>query len=361
MSNPKLTMAVPSRRQLTLLAVLWLTVASGCLGHFDADETASGIDSQVTIEYTAEAILDRASAGEEYRTVRGSQTVTITRDDRIDHELTIQLWERSPDWSRMVAREPNRSRDALVVRHGTTVRHYDPRRNQIRIRNETVSWPFGSHILSAGLLEETTASVRGTDTVLGRSAYVIDLTPTTSARSRGWQATIWIDQARFYPLRFVTEYGSTNVTRTTTLEDISFAGPIDPDRFSLDRGTVSGIHTGEFDSVAAADLASPVSLSRPTVPAGYSLLQARVSGTDQTPIVRAIYQDGAGDRLSVRWSPARPAPPGEQIVTEGSEMTVVADPHWTAVYSPCGSRQIVVGSGALDRDALVAVAGSVDC
>jgi len=353
-----------------LAGLVTLAVLSAAFLPAGSPDATTGYSGNVTVELTAEEIVERAQSGDGFRTLRGTQQRTVTRNGETRTVATSKIWERSPNQSRIEMRSTNDLPTRVIVRSGATQRSYRPEQQErISIRpvdNRRVL--FGSRVIDEITDEPTTVAVRGTDTVLGRPAYVLTFTPT--AEDQYWRLAVWIDRERFYPLKLTTERTDDDYRVTTVFEDVAFDTPIDEERFRLDPRPderLIGLRTGQFDSFFTADLSTPVNLTEPAVPDGYDHAWTRVTSddgaatSDDTMTVVAKYRDAEGSRLSVRWSANRSIPDGEAVPIEGDRGTVVAGEYWTAVYRDCDGLTLVIGGATLDRDALVDVAASVDC
>jgi outer membrane lipoprotein-sorting protein len=104
--------------------------------------------------------------------------------------------------------------------------------------------------------DEVYVRYRGTATVAGRSTYVVDLRPASSAAALV-EATLWLDTETLFPLKrhAVTYSGGERYEYTSVYRDVTFDASFPAGTFELDPaalpGNVSTTETRSFDSRAA--------------------------------------------------------------------------------------------------------------
>jgi outer membrane lipoprotein-sorting protein len=372
------------RSWIALLFVVGLALTAGCIEQNGVTTPESS--DEVTVELTAEEIYERANDSSQYRTVRGRQKQTVTRNGTTRRVTVAEIWERAPDRTRVeLSRRTDTAQSetsTVLVRRGPMLRHYAPTDDgsPIVIRSGdtdrySTGLAFGSRILSSRWLADAKLQFWGTDSILGRDAYVLSTIASFDTGARTWRLRIWIDQQRFYPLKYTVNPRDSPGRATIEFEEIAFDVPIESDQFTLDDpapgASVRGVHTGVFDSLAEADFATPGDLPRPTVPNDYELAWARVSSTDETPddesrtdehpIVRSKYRSGTDDQLSITWAPNRSVPGGTPLEIERIDVRMVDGQHWATIYRSCDDGHIAVGGSDATRETLVDIAASVDC
>lgn len=352
-----------SRLVVATLAVTLLVVTAGCaaVGGGDPDP-----------ERIAQQVQERQ---DDIDAVRGVRVTTIGSDG--DTNTTVREYVKRP---------PNKSRsrvvetdggyagagDLLIQNDGQFVT-YDASENQYSVVESDV--PNGGQAVTAETINRTLSngdiSFAGTDTVAGRSVYVVELTRETEYGTSN--TTLKVDQEHWYPLAYETTsvYERDNETVTTTVSmthrNVTFGAEVGADTFEFDppadatleqRTTFS---TETFDSVAALGEASPFDLTEPAVPDGYELDTARLVVTDGNATASALYTDG--DDGSIRLSATEAAeyqPDGETVEIDGTTATVQTFGNQTSLVWRCDDTRYSL-SGTLDRDALVDAAGPLVC
>ena len=130
-----------------------------------------------------------------------------------------------------------------------------------------------------------------TDTVDGRDAYVLDITPATNQSETHYEQRLWLDTERFYPLRKQTAWTAdgTRQSVTTTYTNITFDAQVPADVFRPDLHTNTSVRrpdtpkTEWYRTRAALKKRSSISVPNPTVPPAFELVYAtrttgRISG-----------------------------------------------------------------------------------
>lgn len=212
-----------------------------------ADTAAGGVRSFVLTEVTRSRPTARRKAesgytGEEQLRTESTQwyaapdrwrvetTGTVTRPD--GQELADGAWR------------------LVNVSDGTDRWHYDPLHKSGQVQRLDPGMDGKGGVARFGqdasdldtVLERAstcgTPALRGTETVAGRSAYVIDLgaskCPSASAPELNGPSTIWVDKETFFVLK-VVQYSGTDgqLLSTTEVTSIQYNVPIDPARFTF--------------------------------------------------------------------------------------------------------------------------------
>jgi outer membrane lipoprotein-sorting protein len=173
--------------------------------------------------------------------------------------------------------------------------------------------------------DEVYARYRGTETVAGRSTYVVDLRPASDDASLV-EATLWLDTETFYPLKRHSvsyhrgeRYEYTSVYRNVTFDPTFPAGTFELDPDSLP-GNVSTTETQSFDSRAAMVDALDRRVPDPEVPDRFEFADGLYSGGEIETI--SLAYTTPDERETIRVS----AFSGPANLTEGRRVTIEGEP-----------------------------------
>lgn len=148
-----------------------------------------------------------------------------------------------------------------------------------------------------------TVEYRGTETVAGRTTYVVDLQPVADNASLV-EATLWLDTEYLYPLKRHTvidhhgeRYEFTSIARNVTFNPDFPAGTFSFEPESLSEN-VSVVETHSYDSYdeMASDLDRP--LPEPDVPSRFEF-ESGFRSEDGRSHLSITYTDGRGDSIRV--------------------------------------------------------------
>ena len=150
-----------------VLMVLAAVLFTGCVDHVSemtADQIATRMEAkQESIEDFSATMVMTTSFGGETETMRA------------------KIMTKQPDKSRFEYIEPAELAGMVMVTNGSTMWRYDPARNRVTKMElrETECGPFDMDYteIIRSLLNETDISYEGTESVNGRSAYVLNITP----------------------------------------------------------------------------------------------------------------------------------------------------------------------------------------
>ena len=214
----------------------------------------------------------------------------------------------------------------------------------------------------------------GTERVGGRTAHGFRMTAVTDAAVQ-LNRTVWLDAEYYYPLRTeqTVALGDRTYDVSRHLENVSFNAGLPADTFdwsppaNASEETVS-FDTERFDSRAALEAASPVSVPDPDLPAGYEFGSGRVTENNDTRVA-AEYADTDGATLTVsktvmEGENAGDAPSidaGENVTVAGQNATYLVTGRSKLVSWHCGDVGYSVFATDLDREELLGVAASVAC
>ena len=193
--------------------------------------------------------------------------------------------------------------------------------------NGSVEWNTGN----------VTARYVGTETVGGRSTYVVELTP-VDPESVIQGSTVWLDTEYLYPLQRHQRLALDNrtVEYTQTYRNVTFNPEFSPDTFEFDPERVpvderTELESRQFDSREALVAATNVSVPEPDVPEDF-----RFEGG-------SWYRNGDRESISLRY-------------TNGTDSLYVSVDNATYGNLSFEGREVVVGN----RTALVTSFGETN-
>lgn len=172
-------------------------------------------------EMTAEEIVAKVR-----ETVDSTQdahaTVTATVNAQgIEMRVKAEVWEKSPNKVRAEVLEASEERfiGTILVSDGQQAWYYEPGRNQVLVgAPEGMETPLPQEMLAElqdviqQVLEVSQVELLGSDTVAGRQAYKLLLTPKEDAGQQilpgDGAGTIWVDQEQWFILKATYEGGA---------------------------------------------------------------------------------------------------------------------------------------------------------
>ncbi|MEA1868851.1 MAG: outer membrane lipoprotein-sorting protein [Euryarchaeota archaeon] len=135
---------------------------------------------------------------------------------------------KSPDKSRFEYIEPAELAGTVMVTNGSTMWMYDPAKNQVTKMElrETECGPFDMNYteIIRNLLNETDLSYGGTESINGRSAYVLNITPRdeTELVQDITNTRVWVDCENWMLLGIAMYDPDENLAVKTEYRDITF-------------------------------------------------------------------------------------------------------------------------------------------
>lgn len=135
-----------------------------------------------------------------------------------------------------------------------------------------------------------TAQYRGTETVAGRTAYVVALRPVSDDTTLV-ASTLWLDTEYFHPIRShrIIERGGERYEYTSTYRNVTFNPDFDADIFRFDASdlpaNVSVVETAIYDSRRELVRDHDLPIPDPTLPDGYAFERASYRHEDTTLVV----------------------------------------------------------------------------
>ena len=336
----------------------------------------------------------------------GMQTVTIRTNGSVtSRDVGAVTLVPGTDRKRIRFRNTSERRYELQVSNGSMLWLYDTDRNAVTTI-ELTGPPTDSQtatrlqqlVVAAGLTDDTgrprsigvsplpvlsrhtstapqidanrsyTVEFVETDTVDGRDAYVLDITPTTDRSETHYEQRLWLDTERFYPLRKQTEWTTDGTRRsvTTTYTNITFDAQVPTDVFHPDLNTNTSVRrpdtpkTEWYRTRAALKARSSISVPNPTVPPAFELVYAtrttgRISG------VGLRYAADGRELTVAKFNYTLGIDPDERDVTiDGRPATLDDGPTKSLSWNCNGFGYTVRGTG-VETDRMIKVGRSMGC
>lgn len=374
----------------TVLLVVLGGIALAGVAFTDVFVDDSDPDGDELIEHALEGDADP-------ETVHGTTTSEYVGPNETV-ETASEVWLRpGSDYYRVesIASDDSRDRADVVAANGSLAWFYHEDAGEVyRYDLEEVGL-VSTH--DRGYYERLVATFDATfvetETVAGREAYVVRLTPPEEAPSIGVLVGeteyripisdsaddmavdahyVWLDTEYLYPLQERTELeGSdgTTAATTTTFESITFDGDLSTDRFEFeppaDAEVVDATRT-ELDTYATvAKAVDATGLPLPTVdelavPDRFEFRSVSVLENDGETFASLVFEADS-EQFSVTVSERRhDFDRGVERTVDGREARIVHRPTGPALQWNCDGYGHQV-FGLYDEDELVAVAESIDC
>ncbi|WP_424001838.1 LolA family protein [Haloarcula salina] len=334
--------------------------------------------------------------------VEATQTTTITRNGSVSSRTVYDATLRpGTGKQRLEVRSSTAERYDLRVSNGSTLWLYDrDRGNATRISLSGASYDQGARLerLLARLNMTDTdtrprtveplpvvphggrqpadaavasgtrmgVSYRGTETVDGREAYVVHVSPENG--SAAYEQTLWLDSERFFPLKQRTEWtanGRSTVV-TTTYENVSYDTGVGDDAFVPDfpaNTTVTAPETPEtrtYRTVDALEADTDVRVPAVDLPPSFELAYAtqtrgRIHGVGLSYVNRTSRITVAKYNFTYR------APEGDEQVTIDGRTASLSRGLTSSLSWNCGEYRYTIRGQGVAADRLVAIGQSVGC
>lgn len=352
---------VPANRALLTVAIVVLTVTSGCNGLLGDDVTTAQIGDRIQEKY----------------------------DDVESYEATIETRVSGPDTNRTLVR-------AVVARPGTGNQRAEfvappEQRGNLVVSNTTTTWTYNASDNTASRMntsgvdamgqvnytrlveqyrERYDVSLDGSTTVADRPVYKLELTPKDDGEQFAQNATLWIDEDRWFPVKTRMSYTFDDETRTitSTYRNLSFNTGVDNDTFRFDPPEDATVERMDVPDVVQYDTRADVvenasvAVPEPTVPEGYELEHATLSENEGNTTVSLGYANGS-DGLSVTKRTGGPASHADaENTTRVGDATASVNEFGerTSLSWHCGGASYSV-SGPLSEDGLESIGESIAC
>lgn len=203
----------------------------------------------------AQEIVQQARAAQAAPVLADVHTFALTqamtrRTHRGEERTETRWWFQAPDrWrSETISTGSDHPVRSMIVNDGVDTWSYNPAQNSVRIHRSRPDQPFGpapaageNASLEGLLLQESTCynpRLQGTESVAGRSAYVVDLgpsqCPSSSAPEVNGRRVIWVDKESFFLLKSVTySQAGDGVVAAMETTAIQYNGAVDADLFTF--------------------------------------------------------------------------------------------------------------------------------
>lgn len=342
-------------------AVIVVLLAVGAAGVATEDVHTTKPDADALVE-------DVLDGDREFETIQGTRTTateigSTDRDDPRRSERTEDVWIRPPDKKRseLVATEgdPPLSNVDVRVYNGTLRQWYQEDEELLIVDDD---WERGSHVeeFDARVFEQYDAEYLGTDAIVGRETYVVEITPKANASTQAaltlhladrefdaitvsegteggnvsYSTRWWIDVETGYPMkeRVKAEHHDPEETpssrehrvHTTTYEAVAYDDAIPDETFVLDppEGTTVGDSPEQLnvETLEEADESVPFTVPEPPVPDRFERTWVLVWEFMDEYSVTVVYHDddaSDSDRLTFRFTEFPPPHTDEDVIRGG--------------------------------------------
>lgn len=216
--------------------------------------------------------------------------------------------------------------------------------------------------------ENASLTYRGTETVNGREAYVVDVIPQADVNTAN--ITIWIDQEWYYPLQWKSTIvvDEERQTVTTAYRNVTFNPEIPAGAFTFDppanatvveRRVVSQTFETRGELVAASEMTIP----DPNVPEPLTFDSARYFDDNGTVRTSLQYTNGSATLRVTKSEPrgnSSALPGSDRIEINGHEAAIQSFDSGTSLVWSCGGYRYTV-FGDVSAETIRAVGESIDC
>lgn len=235
-----------------------------------------------------------------------------------------ELWYQAPGKYRMESTlkgqggqgpQPN----GWFLSDGTTTWAFDPPPNVIQMHDTN---PADSLFFLATSLGQTiqeashglyTATLHGSDTILGRPAYVVELTAQPGAQTPVARSRLWVDQQLYLPMRQDNWDASGNLLDSIAMTRLDVNPALDPSLFIFvpPAGVpVRDMRQGMMWQEAARQAGYPLFRPAPDSAAGApAQVQYDVSTRQVVATIPVRFADGTGAILRIQQAPSAGLPP----------------------------------------------------
>ncbi|WP_080503589.1 DUF4367 domain-containing protein [Halococcus thailandensis] len=282
----------------------------------------------------------------------------------------------------------------VIISNGTSTLFYNEANNTYRTFsfNESTFGGMGATNLSeTGYLDsinrtltQSNVSYEGTATVADRETYVLSVEPTGIAANVTDNATYYLDQDTYLPVKTTTQasfsFGNetTSFESTTLLRDVrtnvdmpatvfDFTPPEGAERLE---SPLSNVSMSSYTSVEQARQNTDIRICEPSeIPGNYSFANATESSVGNNTSVTLRYTNGSDDptaALSVTISDATTGQQstgsgiGENVSIDGQSGTYVEAAGQGVLSFTSDDAQYTI-TGPFSQDELVSIAESIDC
>ncbi|WP_299264847.1 LolA family protein [Halorientalis sp.] len=212
-------------------------------------------------------------------------------------------------------------------------------------------------------------SYNGTETVDGRTVYVLSITPRNGSMVGGFRQTLWVDAEWFFPLKRHSEWQSDGVehAKTVVYENVTFDTGFDESVFRFDPSTNVSVEREDtpqqdfYASTAALRRVTNVSVPAPDLPSSFRL---QFASRTESPRVASVGQQYVNDSMEISVSKVDglfyPPTPDRSVKVAGQRANVSVG-YTNYVSWSCDGYNHQVSGRAVAPELLVEIARSVGC
>lgn len=340
----------PRTRRATLLLSICLVLAlsAGCLGTGgdglpEREEVAEELRSVDAIEGTATLDMDvgndsmglrmdlvERTGSAEFRATMHQRSPNATVE-MVSNGSTVWVYNRtagtvrtlrmagltSANWSRSV-----RSISGIFATMGESSEDGDVSVSPLPVVPGGGGAAGAVGATSMPSMGNVSVSYRGTETVVGRETYAVDLVPAENS-SLLENGTIWFDAERYYPVKqkFNMSVGGRNVSATVAYHNVTYNPEISEDAFTFEppeNATVTNasLSVSTYADSDALRAAASQSLPEPDLPEDYAFAQGTITASDGARALTLQYANESHTLVVTKQTP-----PG-QVAAEGDSVDV---------------------------------------
>lgn len=355
---------VSPRRFALAVTLAVVVVTSGCvsgpLSEQQEDKLADRIESELADVDAYEATVTTQV------TIRNETTTTRTHVKADAEDGTM--------WRKVLA--PDDRAGDLMVSNGSVLWSYDASENTVQ------KYDFDTSLGATGIVGNTSrvfsdltdnydVTVKGTESVNGTEARVVELTPENDTAEHGVAGTgmtVWLDTSSHFPVKVHQEFDLGDDTYESTIwyENLTLNPDFESGTFDYEPPAdaeveqVATADTDQYDSESALRDAANRSIPAPELPADFEFDQGVVTNHDGDESVTAVYANGSATVRVATYPGSQYSADGENVTVGDHEATLSTYDDTAMVTWTCdGVRYSVVSTAgeALARS----VAASIPC
>ncbi|SEN92963.1 Outer membrane lipoprotein-sorting protein [Halorientalis persicus] len=212
-------------------------------------------------------------------------------------------------------------------------------------------------------------SYNGTETIDGRSVYVLKITPRNGSLVGDFRQTLWVDTEWFVPLKRHSEWHSNGVqhAKTVVYENVTFNPGLDDSVFRFDPSANVTVKLEDtprrdfYSSTAALRRVTNVSVPTPDLPPSFQL---QFASKTESPRITSVGQKYVNASTEISVSKVEgyfyPPTPDRSTRVAGQQANVSVG-YTTYVSWSCGGYDYQVSGKAVSPKLLIEIARSVGC
>lgn len=290
-----------------------------------------------------------------------------------DQAVEIEQSFKKPNLHRLEFLAPDELKGQLTVYDGETMWTYSPTDDEVLVFTQAGEEAVGQdqRMLIPGVLDSVRSaqSVRsvGRAQVEGRSAYALELTPSTAQGDLVGRLKVWVDRGTWLPLKVETYDGAGKLVSSAVYKDIKVDSSLADELFEFTAPEGATVIQGgampEVISLEQARNSADFGLKQPAyLPAGVSLAQVSRIGSGADLTIMLDYGRGEEPVLSINENRATPGAtdmPGVALTDLGGlSAEVIQSDEFSSVHWVAGGVEISMTSN-LPLDELGKIARSI--